>query len=261
MGCRGSRRERGPHLRGTRDVEVAPGLREAHDLGVRLFVLDSPGEVAKLADAAPGASMLVRIVTSGSGSDWPLSRKYGCSVEDAVALLRDAARLGLDPAGVSFHVGSQQRDPQAWGPPIRSAARVFEAVRAHGIRPWLLDLGGGFPAALEGGEVPSVSEFGAAIEAHLADAFGKPGCPLCRERRRTEAAYLESILAESVNDIPFRQALAAYVRLEPDLVLLDLTMPEVDGFEACRMLKDNPCLLYTSPSPRDRTRSRMPSSA
>ena len=24
---------------------------------------------------------------------------------------------------------------------------------------------------------------------------------------------------------------------------------------------DNPCLLYTSPSPRDRTRSRMPSSA
>ena len=25
--------------------------------------------------------------------------------------------------------------------------------------------------------------------------------------------------------------------------------------------RDNPCLLYTSPSPRDRTRSRMPSSA
>ena len=25
--------------------------------------------------------------------------------------------------------------------------------------------------------------------------------------------------------------------------------------------KSNPCLLYTSPSPRDRTRSRMPSSA
>ena len=29
--------------------------------------------------------------------------------------------------------------------------------------------------------------------------------------------------------------------------------------EACRVLCD--CLLYTSPSPRDRTRSRMPSSA
>ena len=27
------------------------------------------------------------------------------------------------------------------------------------------------------------------------------------------------------------------------------------------LTKDMPCLLYTSPSPRDRTRSRMPSSA
>ena len=30
---------------------------------------------------------------------------------------------------------------------------------------------------------------------------------------------------------------------------------------AVHSLKDMPCLLYTSPSPRDRTRSRMPSSA
>ena len=30
---------------------------------------------------------------------------------------------------------------------------------------------------------------------------------------------------------------------------------------ACTMLCAYPCLLYTSPSPRDRTRSRMPSSA
>jgi hypothetical protein len=46
-------------------------------------------------------------------------------------------------------------------------------------------------------------------DVHLADAFGMPGCPLCRERARTETAYLESILSESVNDIPFRRALDA----------------------------------------------------
>ncbi len=39
---------------------------------------------------------------------------------------------------------------------------------------------------------------------HLADAFGMPGCPLCGERARTEAAFLEAILAESVNDVGFR---------------------------------------------------------
>ena len=37
----------------------------------------------------------------------------------------------------------------------------------------------------------------------------------------------------------------------PDLVVLDLMLPGDDGF----------CLLYTSPSPRDKRQSRMPSSA
>ena len=40
---------------------------------------------------------------------------------------------------------------------------------------------------------------------------------------------------------------------------------EEDGYccDECEQeyYRDNPCLLYTSPSPRDRTRSRMPSSA
>jgi hypothetical protein len=44
---------------------------------------------------------------------------------------------------------------------------------------------------------------------NLADAFDAPGCPLCRERARTEAAYLESILSESVNDVAFREGLDA----------------------------------------------------
>ena len=44
---------------------------------------------------------------------------------------------------------------------------------------------------------------------HLADAFEMDGCPPCRERRRTERNYLESILSESVNDVAFRGALDA----------------------------------------------------
>ncbi len=159
------------HLVHSNPVARRDHLAEAYSLGVRLFVVDSAGEVDKLADAAPGSSVLVRIVTSGSGSDWPLSRKYGCTVDEAVALLVEADRSGLDAAGVSFHVGSQQRNPHAWSAPIALAARVFAGARAAGLHPWLLDLGGGFPARLDGEPIP-VADYGHAIDAHLRTAFG-----------------------------------------------------------------------------------------
>jgi ornithine decarboxylase len=139
--------------------------------GVRLFVVDSPEETTKVADAAPDSAVLCRLVTSGEGSDWPLSRKYGCSTDQAVELLRYAASFGLDAAGVSFHVGSQQRDPAAWEAPIAAAARVFAALRAAGERPHLLDLGGGFPARLADGCLPPES-YGAAINRFLDRHFG-----------------------------------------------------------------------------------------
>ena len=48
-----------------------------------------------------------------------------------------------------------------------------------------------------------------------------------------------------------------------DITLYELLKGSVP-FDVCRLFKwqkTNSCLLYTSPSPRDRTRSRMPSSA
>jgi ornithine decarboxylase len=150
-----------------RRVDIA----RAHGLGVDLFVVDSPQEVAKVAEAAPGSRVLCRLLTSGAGSDWPLSRKYGCSTGEAVEMLRSAAALGLEPAGVSFHVGSQQREPGSWVAPVAAAASVFRQLRAFGLRPSVLDLGGGFPAAHEGG-APDLATYGRAIDAALNAYFG-----------------------------------------------------------------------------------------
>ncbi|WP_081683114.1 type III PLP-dependent enzyme [Marmoricola sp. URHB0036] len=145
---------------------------EAAALGVRLFVVDSLDEVDKVAEAAPGSRVLCRLLTSGEGSDWPLSRKYGCSTYEAVEVLTLADQLGLEAAGVSFHVGSQQRDPEAWAGPIAASARVFELLRTRGIFPTVLDLGGGFPASHEEGCRP-VSSYGEAIDRHLRHSFGE----------------------------------------------------------------------------------------
>ena len=140
-------------------------------VGVRLFVVDTIEETQKVAAAAPGSSVLCRIGTSGEGSDWSLSRKYGCSPDQAVHILRSAAAVGLDAAGLCFHVGSQQRDPGAWDGPVAAAAQVFATLRADGLEPWLLDLGGGFPAHLEDG-CPPIPSYGAAIELSLDRHFG-----------------------------------------------------------------------------------------
>jgi ornithine decarboxylase len=148
----------------------------AWERGVRLFAVDSVEEVQKVAAVAPGSAVLCRIHTSGEGSDWSLSRKYGCSPRDAGHLLRSAATAGLEAAGLSFHVGSQQRDPHAWDAPIGAAAGVFASLGVEDRSRFLLDLGGGFPARLEG-DCPPLPSYGAAIEQSLRRHFGdnRPG--------------------------------------------------------------------------------------
>ncbi|MFZ2503282.1 MAG: type III PLP-dependent enzyme, partial [Nocardioides sp.] len=156
-------------------VKKREDIVESAALGVRLFVVDSVAETIKVADAAPGSAVLCRIVTSGCGSDWPLNRKFGCPESEAIEVLLTAAERGLDAAGVSFHVGSQQRDPQAWDAPIRTSARIFATLRHLGLGPWLVDLGGGFPASLEG-DAPPLPAYAAAIECALRRHFplGRP---------------------------------------------------------------------------------------
>lgn len=147
-------------------------IEHAYGRGVRVFAADSPDEIGKLSETAPGAEVLVRLSTSGEGSDWPLSGKFGCSAEEAYDLLVFADTLGLRAAGIAFHVGSQQREPMRWERPIAAAAGVFARLRHRGIRSWLLDVGGGLPADHLGGQ-PDLPTYATvirtAVERHFRD--------------------------------------------------------------------------------------------
>ena len=113
--------------------------------GVEWFVTDSVGELRRVHEIKPDAKLYLRITTPNIGSDWPLSGKFGAGATETREIIAAAARLGADLAGVTFHVGSQCRNPENWRVGIEKARAVFDAMARAGLRPRLLDIGGGFP--------------------------------------------------------------------------------------------------------------------
>jgi ornithine decarboxylase len=143
----------------------------AYERGVRVFAFDSEAELKKLAAAAPGARVFCRILMECEGAEWPLSRKFGCSPEMATALLRQARDLGLDPYGLSFHVGSQQTDLASWNVAVGRAARMFSALQALDIDLRMINIGGGFPAQYRAAVAP-VEAYASAVMTAIARHFG-----------------------------------------------------------------------------------------
>jgi ornithine decarboxylase len=158
------------HLSYGNTVKKRADIAYAFARGVRRFSLDSPQELDKLVELAPGATLLVRISTSGAGADWALGQKFGCSEQEATELLHRAASRG-HPVGVCFHVGSQQHDVTAWEAPLAATARLRDSLRARGADLAVVDIGGGFPATAVG-STPQIAAFGAAITAGVRRHLG-----------------------------------------------------------------------------------------
>ncbi len=155
----------GNTIKKERDIAYAYGR------GVKLYAFDSLGELEKLARAAPGSRVFCRILVESVGAEWPLSRKFGCSPEMAVELLRQAKTLGLDPYGVSFHVGSQQTKLDQWDGAIERAAKMFWALAETDINLRMVNVGGGFPAKYRG-DVPGVVQYANAVMGAITRHFG-----------------------------------------------------------------------------------------
>jgi ornithine decarboxylase len=79
------------------------------------------------------------------GAEWPLSRKFGCSIDMAIDILKYAKNNNLIPYGVSFHVGSQQRNEYAWYFALLEVQTLFEKLKIYNINLSMINLGGGLP--------------------------------------------------------------------------------------------------------------------
>ncbi len=152
-------------------IKKQSDIAAAYARGVRLFAFDCIGELEKLAAAAPGSQVFCRVLTPNEGAEWPLSRKFGCEPEMAIDLMARAKTLGLDPYGISFHVGSQQLDPSQFDVAIGTTAEIFRALATRGIELRMINVGGGFPSRYLR-DVPPIEEYARAIEVSLGKWFG-----------------------------------------------------------------------------------------
>jgi ornithine decarboxylase len=152
-------------------IKKVSAIRGAFAAGVSLYAFDSVEELEKLARHAPGSRVYCRLMVENAGADWPLSRKFGTTVESARELMLRAGDLGLDPCGLSFHVGSQQTDTASYEAAIGKVAMLFTDLREAGVNLRMVNLGGGFPVRYRD-EVPDIDAFGNAIMGAMTRHFG-----------------------------------------------------------------------------------------
>jgi ornithine decarboxylase len=152
-------------------IKKESDIAAAFALGVTLYAVDCEAEVEKVARAAPGSRVICRIHCDGTGSEWPLSRKFGCEPEFATDILELAHKRGLVAHGISFHVGSQQHNVEAWDRALASAAAIFRGCAERGINLAMVNLGGGFPARYVR-KTPKLESYGKAIFRALRRHFG-----------------------------------------------------------------------------------------
>src|SRR5581483_5988746 len=134
--------------------------------GVEWFVVDSVDELRRIHGTKADAKLYLRIAAPNIGSDWPLSGKFGAGTAEAREIVALAAKLGADLAGVTFHVGSQCRNPENWRVAIEKARSLFEQMQKAGLKPRLLNIGGGFPVR-HVKPIPSIEVIGEVVNEGL----------------------------------------------------------------------------------------------
>jgi len=138
---------------------------------VNLMTFDSEYELTKIARYAPGARVLVRIKVPNVGSVVELSLKFGAEPSDAVPFLLKARKLGLEPVGIAFHVGSQCTYGNNYLEALELAKIILAEAAQKGLNLTIIDIGGGFPIRHFDSDEDWFAEMAPALNLELARLF------------------------------------------------------------------------------------------
>ncbi|NAW64787.1 type III PLP-dependent enzyme [Photobacterium halotolerans] len=132
----------------THPIKRDADIRDALAYGCTVFVVDNLNELAKFKPYHNDVELLVRLSFRNAEAFADLSKKFGCSPEQALTIIETAKAWNIRIKGLSFHVGSQTLHPQKYVDAIRTCKQVMEQVVERGL-PALstLDIGGGFPVS------------------------------------------------------------------------------------------------------------------
>lgn len=126
-------------------IKSVEDITAAYKRKVKFMTFDNEPELYKIAKHCPGAKVLLRIKVDNVGSTVELSLKFGADPDQALFLLKKARSLGLRPAGISFHVGSQCVNVENYLHAIDISSVIFNEAKQLGLELDTLDIGGGFP--------------------------------------------------------------------------------------------------------------------
>jgi ornithine decarboxylase len=157
-------------------VKKKKDVAYSFERGVRLFATDSMTDLNMISDAAPGSRVYFRILTDNLGADLPLSKMSGCQPDLARQLVKAAVRFGLEPYGLSFHTGSQQRDVGQWSSALTTIGHMMRSIREDiHVDLKMVNMGGGLPANyLEPAD--SIAQYAENIKRFMDNSF-KEGRP------------------------------------------------------------------------------------
>jgi ornithine decarboxylase len=134
----------------THPVKRDKDIRDALRFGCTTFVVDNPDELLKFLPYKHRAGLLIRLSFRSQAAVVDLSKKFGCTVEEAAALIALAVKLGIHVKGLSFHVGSQCRNSEQQVKAIEHCNTLIRrCYNGPGAPLSVLDIGGGFPVAYD----------------------------------------------------------------------------------------------------------------
>lgn len=154
----------------THPIKRDGDIRYASEYGCKVFVFDNPIELEKFIPYQDKAQLLLRVSFPNPESKVDLSKKFGCTPEATLPLLRKAKELGLNVIGLSFHVGSQVPNSRRHVEAITACNQLIRDAAAENINLQVLDIGGGFPVnyAADGADL-DIYEFCAPIREALSN--------------------------------------------------------------------------------------------